>query len=132
MLPTMIATTLSWFFAQVGLYNMGRHIDATWIRQGWHDREPTLVGAVQKLMHANVLTWTVGWDEYDGTQWTLMLFLEGAFLVYMTVVSTMLLTPKARKTILVLLYIYSWLGNQGRKRRFFSSPLLHSPRNPPC
>lgn len=119
-LPTIIATTISWAFAQIGAYGMAKHCDATWIRQGYHDREPTLSAAVYSLVHAEIQTWTVGWDEYDGTQWTLILFLQGAFLVYTFMLASMHVTPRARKAMLLVLYVYSWLGNQREFRSFCS------------
>ncbi|TKA74623.1 hypothetical protein B0A49_06918 [Cryomyces minteri] len=114
-LPTVIATVFSWLLAQLGGYSMGEHVDATWIRQGWHGRATDPWTAIESLVHAVIETWTVGWDEYDGTQWTLILFLEGAFMVYMTMVATVLVTPFARKAIIWALWVYSWLGGQALK-----------------
>ncbi|KAF2012066.1 hypothetical protein BU24DRAFT_269048 [Aaosphaeria arxii CBS 175.79] len=107
-LPTMIATAISWFMAQTNAYHMTKHVDATWVRQGWHRQEPTLWKALTSLVHAQISTWTTGWDEYDGTQWTLHLFLEGAMLVYTTMLATALVRPKARMVIFGVLYLYFW------------------------
>jgi hypothetical protein len=92
---------------------MTKHVDSTWIRQGWHRQEPTIWAALKSLLRAEVETWTNGWDEYDGTQWTLRLFLEGSMMVYMTMLATILVTPRARKLVFVLLYLYSWASGQG-------------------
>ncbi|EMD66630.1 hypothetical protein GGP41_008044 [Bipolaris sorokiniana] len=107
-LPTMIATIISWFLAQTNAYHMTKHVDAQWIRQGWHRQEPSLWMALKSLFKAQTETWVVGWDEYDGTQWTLHLFLEGAFLVYTTMFATVLVRPKARFLIYAVLYAYYW------------------------
>jgi peptidoglycan/LPS O-acetylase OafA/YrhL len=107
-LPTMIATVISWIMAQTNAYHMTKHVDAQWIRQGWHRQEPTLWMAITSLFRAQMETWVIGWDEYDGTQWTLHLFLEGAFLVYTTMLATVLVRPKARFIIYGVMYAYFW------------------------
>ncbi|OCK84506.1 hypothetical protein K432DRAFT_119297 [Lepidopterella palustris CBS 459.81] len=112
-LPTFIATMFSWFLANTNAYHMTKHVDSTWIRQGWHGQEPTMSAAFMSLVRAEVETWTIGWDEYDGTQWTLHLFLEGSMMVYMTMLATILVTPRARKTVFVLLYLFCWMSGQG-------------------
>jgi hypothetical protein len=112
-LPTMVATFISWLLANVNAYHMTKHVDSTWIRQGWHRQEPTVWAAITSLVKAEVETWTIGWDDYDGTQWTLHLFLEGSMLVYMTMFATVLVKPKARFMIYGLLYLYFWQQGQG-------------------
>ncbi|KAF2195334.1 hypothetical protein K469DRAFT_698913 [Zopfia rhizophila CBS 207.26] len=112
-LPTMIATMFSWFLANTNAYHMTKHVDSTWIRQGWHRQEPTMWQAIKTLVRAEVETWTIGWDDYDGTQWTLHLFLEGSMLVYMTMFATVLVKPKARIFIFAMLYLYFWQLGEG-------------------
>ncbi|PSN64418.1 hypothetical protein BS50DRAFT_73425 [Corynespora cassiicola Philippines] len=112
-LPTMIATALTWFLANTNAYHMTKHVDSTWIRQGWHRQEPTLWMALKSLCKAEIETWTIGWNDYDGTQWTLHLFLEGSMLVYMTMFATVLVKPKARFIIYGVLYIYFWQLGEG-------------------
>lgn len=112
-LPTMAATTVSWFMAQTNAYHMTKHVDAQWIRQGWHRQEPSLWKAITSLFNAQVETWVTGWDEYDGTQWTLHLFLEGAFLVYTTMLATVLVKPKARFMVYAVMYAYYFQVGKG-------------------
>ncbi|KAL1595166.1 hypothetical protein SLS60_009854 [Paraconiothyrium brasiliense] len=109
----MIATALTWFMANINAYHMTKHVDSTWIRQGWHRQEPTLGSAFSSLIKAEVNTWTIGWDDYDGTQWTLHLFLEGSMLVYMTMFATVLVKPKARFVVYAVLYLYFWQLGEG-------------------
>lgn len=107
-LPTMAATIVTWLLANTNAYHMTKHVDSTWIRQGWHRQEPTLWQAVRSLMKALMETWSIGWNEYDGTQWTLHLFLKGSMLVYTTMLATILVKPKARFIIYAVLYIFFW------------------------
>jgi peptidoglycan/LPS O-acetylase OafA/YrhL len=113
-LPTMIATAISWFLANVNAYHMTKHVDSTWIRQGWHRQEPTVWAALNSLFRAELETWTIGWDDYDGTQWTLHLFLEGSMLVYTIMLATILIKPKARFIVYAVLYIYFWQLGEGK------------------
>jgi len=108
-LPTAIATTITWFIAQINGYHMTRHVDATWIRQGWHGQSPSFFAALKSLAKAQVETWTTGWNEYDGTQWTLHLFLEGSMLVYCTMTALVLVRPRARYLIYFIMYWYFWV-----------------------
>jgi peptidoglycan/LPS O-acetylase OafA/YrhL len=123
-LPTMIATLITWFLANINAYHMTKHVDSTWIRQGWHGPEPTLWKMFTSLVRAEVGTWTTGWDEYDGTQWTLRLFLEGSMMVYLTMLATVLIRPRARKLVFGVLYVYCWISGQGMLEKPFSSPRI--------
>lgn len=69
--------------------------------------------AFKSLFRAQTETWTTGWDEYDGTQWTLHMFLEGAFMVYTTMLATVLVRPKARFIIYGIMYMYFWQVGKG-------------------
>ncbi|KAF2457522.1 acyltransferase 3 [Lineolata rhizophorae] len=114
-LPTIFATFVSWFLAQTNAYKMAQHIDATWIRQGYHRQEPTVWLAIVHLFRAQIATWIGDWNEYDGTQWTLHLFLEGAMMVYLTMLASVLVTPRARKYIYGALYVYAWLAGNNHE-----------------
>ncbi|KAF2436150.1 hypothetical protein EJ08DRAFT_228113 [Tothia fuscella] len=110
-LPVALATVISWALANVGAYSMAEFADSTWIKQGHHPPAATWFDAFLSLTKAEIGTWTEVWNEnYDGTQWTLVLFLEGSMLVYLTILSTTLVTPKARKIIFVAVYVYGWLS----------------------
>lgn len=113
-LPTMVATFITWFLANTNAYHMTKHVDSTWIRQGWHRQEPTIWEALRSLIKAQTETWTIGWNDYDGTQWTLHLFLEGSMLVYTTMFATVLVKPKARMLIYAALYVYFWQLGEGK------------------
>lgn len=113
-LPTMAATIITWFLANTNAYHMTKHVDSTWIRQGWHRQEPTVWSAISSLTKVLVETWTIGWNEYDGTQWTLHLFLKGSMFVYTTMFATVLVKPKARMIIYAALYVFFWQLGEGK------------------
>lgn len=115
-LPTAVATIIAWLCANLRIYQMAQHIDATWIRQGWHAPSASVGEAITDLIHALVSTWTKGWDDYDGTQWTLHHFLRASMLVYIMLVATMLVQSKYRKGIYVFMYAYGWISGD---RKYF-------------
>jgi hypothetical protein len=115
-LPTMVATFITWLIANVNGYHMTKHVDATWIRQGWHRQEPTVWMALVSLFKAETETWTIGWNDYDGTQWTLHMFVEASMLVYITMFATVMVKPKARLLVYAVLYAYFWKAGDGESR----------------
>jgi len=110
----MVATFFSWFLANTNAYKMAQHVDATWIRQGFYRQEPTFFMAMKSLLYSETSTWTRGWNDYDGTQWTLVLFLQGSMMVYITMLISVLTTAKARRVIFATLWLYGWLCYKGR------------------
>jgi hypothetical protein len=110
-LPAAIATLISWTLSQLGAYQMTEFVDAQWIKQGHRPPATTWYEAVKTLFKAQVGTWTGVWDEnYDGTQWTLILFLEGSMVVYLTIFSTLLVQRRARMVVFAALWVYGWLS----------------------
>jgi hypothetical protein len=65
----------------------------------------------------NLLVFGQGWNDYDGTQWTLHLFLEGSMLVYTTMFATVMVKPKARLLVYAVLYLYYWQLGEGEPTR---------------
>lgn len=89
---------------------MTEHVDSTWIRQGFHNGSPSIGEAITSLLWALKSTWTTEWNEYDGTQWTLPLFLQGSLLVYLTMLATVMVKPAARKFVLAAIWLYYWMA----------------------
>ena len=127
-LPTAIATVIAWLCANLRIYHMAQHIDATWIRQRWHKPSASVGEAITDLVQAQVATWTRGWDDYDGTQWTLLHFLRASMLVYMTLVATMLVQPRYRKGVYFLLHAYGWVSGDRECELVFLGFLRHVQR----
>jgi hypothetical protein len=111
--PAIFATIFSWALANMNAYRMAEHIDSTWIRQGYHRQEPTMMLATFSLIRAIMSTWTTGWNEYDGTQWTLILFVQGSMMVYIVMLATITTSRKARRLVLMSLYFYFWACGDG-------------------
>ena len=118
-LPTIVATLFSWVLANIDAYSMAKSIDSTWIRQGWHAPATNMRDALTTLGRACVETWTRGWNEYDGTQWTMVVLLEGGMMVHLTTLATVKIMPRARMAVLFAIYLYSWgvVGGAGMTQK---------------
>ncbi|KAL1954953.1 hypothetical protein VTO42DRAFT_411 [Malbranchea cinnamomea] len=106
-LPTSIATIVSWIFAQSGAYKLAARIDAPWISWGALFPDPLGI-ALDKLFRTLTLFWSTGAHAYDGVYWTLRFFLSGSFQVYLALLAMMLVTKRFWYLITLFLYIYSW------------------------
>ena len=105
--PTGIATIISFLFAQLGAYKMAARIDAPWI--AWGALFPDKFGvALDKLFRALVLFWSNGTHAYDGVYWTLRWFLTGSFQVYLALLAMTFVTTRSSYVITIFLYIYAW------------------------
>ena len=122
-LPAVFATIFSWILANLNSYKMSENIDSVWIRQGYHKQESNIFMAIISLIRAIIQTWTTGWNEYDGTQWTLVLFLQSSMTVYTVSLATTLVAPKTRRIIFGLLYLYFWICGDGML--YFSYQILN-------
>ncbi|EEP78445.1 predicted protein [Uncinocarpus reesii 1704] len=107
-LPTSIATIIGWFLCQIGAFKLAKRTDAGWISVGGHDIDPFGV-SLMKLLRSLTLFWHSGGGEYDGTNWTLVYFLQGSFRVYLALLAMTLLTPRFWRIITAFLYAYAWV-----------------------
>lgn len=106
-LPTSIATIVSFLFCQLGAYKMAARIDAPWI--SWGALFPDELGvALDKLCRALVLFWSNGAHAYDGVYWTLRWFLTGSFQVYLALLAMAFVTKRSSYFITLFLYFYAW------------------------
>ncbi|KAI9810825.1 MAG: hypothetical protein M1827_006032 [Pycnora praestabilis] len=112
-LPTAAATFCSWLLCHLGAYSITGWVDSEWIRNGARGPEPSVWAALYSLFKSEVKTWIDGeYNDYDGTQWTLLLFLQGSFIVYTTLLATLYTCPRYRKSIIAGLWAYSWINGQ--------------------
>ncbi|MCJ1254577.1 hypothetical protein MMC24_002392 [Lignoscripta atroalba] len=114
-LPAMIATVLSWLLCQFGGYSMASVVDSSWIRDTSPRPSASFANALYDLVYNMITTWTNGANEYDKIQWTLTYLLRGSMLVYLTLFATAYLQPKYRMLVYGVLYLYYWVGGDGKK-----------------
>jgi hypothetical protein len=126
-IPTSIATLISWLLSCVDLYWMTEYVDSVWIRQGHHAPCGGVKDALTSLVKGEIGTWTGLWNEnYDGTQWTLILLLQGSMIAYLVTIATIQIVPTARRMILFGLYMYGWLSGSGNTSLISESTIPNS------
>ena len=116
-LPTTLATLVSWLIAQMGGYRIGKTCDAKWIRDTSPVRRPGIIGPIRSLVKNCFTTWSTGSNVYDPIQWTLPFLLKGSMLVYLTLLATIRARARYRMLVFVGLYFFSWAA---RDRTYIS------------
>ncbi|RDW95009.1 hypothetical protein BP5796_00772 [Coleophoma crateriformis] len=110
-LPAAIATTICWFAAQFGVFEVGKRGDSVWI--ALTNPEPTLWfnDSLISLFSSLIHTWTNGQNYYDGNQWTLMPLLRGSMMVYIMLFITAYMEPRHRMITIFGFFLYYYIGN---------------------
>jgi peptidoglycan/LPS O-acetylase OafA/YrhL len=110
-LPTSIATTLTWFFCQLGVFEVGNRIDSWWINFSSPNMTPYIGEAIYSLLSHLITTWTKGWNTYDHNTWTMLPLLRASMLIYIMVVATAYCKARYRMIIELSLFLYCYIGN---------------------
>ncbi len=121
-LPTTIATTLTWFFCQFGVFEVGSRVDSWWINFSSPPMTPYIGEAIYNLLLNIITTWTKGGNMYDHHTWTLLPLLRASMLIYMMVVATAYCKARYRMTIELGLFLYCYIGNDCKSHR--TRPIL--------
>ena len=116
-MPSVVATTLSWLFCQFGAYSLGIKVESNWIRDTSPRPSGSFAGAFVDLFHSLRTTWTNGANEYDKIQWTLTFLLRGSMLVYLSLFATAYVQPGYRFMIYLILYMYYYSMGDGKLER---------------
>jgi hypothetical protein len=106
--PAALITFLAWLACQLGVFQLGRRVDAYWLRATSPKPSPSLITAVADLFRQIAGTWMYGENIYDQPQWALLHLFRGSLYVFMTLLALVNTTPLFRVCALVVLYAYSW------------------------
>lgn len=117
-LPTTIATIITWFLCQFGVFQVARRTDSGWLSYTAPEMTPYFGDAVTSLWYNVITTWTHGRNMYDPNQWTLQPLLRGSMLVYVSIFATIYMQPKYRMMTSLAQYIYYYIAGDCK-----SSPL---------
>lgn len=110
-LPTTIATTLTWFFCQFGVFEVGNRVTGWWLNYTSPSMTPYFGEAVKSLIYHVITTWTRSWNIYDNNQWTLLPLLKGSMLVYMFLVATAYCKTRYRMVLELAMFVYYYISN---------------------
>jgi Acyltransferase family len=120
-LPAAAVTAIAWLFCQLGFFEIARQSDAFWLRETSPPPSSTWNVALQDLFQAIFDTWVRGVNVYDQPQWTLLWLLQGSMAVFIVLLATITVTPKARVAILLFYYWYCWIRGNCKPIQLFLS-----------
>ncbi|KAJ5793683.1 hypothetical protein N7457_000282 [Penicillium paradoxum] len=106
--PAALVTVLAWALCQLGVFQLGRRVDAYWLRATSPKPSPSLSTAIADLVQQVAGTWIYGENAYDQPQWALVHLFRGSLYVFMTLLALVNTTPLFRVCAQMVLYAYSW------------------------
>lgn len=113
-LPTTVATVLSWLVCQLGGYKLANRCESDWIKFSSTEPSTGVFAAVGDLLRNIFTTWLSGANRYDPVQWTLVFLLKASLFVYITLLATVRTQSFYRMLIFTGLYAFSWAGGDGK------------------
>lgn len=111
--PAALMTILAWLLCQFGGFQLGRRVDAYWLRATSPQPSSSLGAAVVDLIREIAGTWMYGENAYDQPQWALLPLFRGSLYVFMTLLALVNTTPLFRLCAQMVLYTYSWITLDG-------------------
>ena len=120
--PAAFVTILAWFATQLGVFELARRSDAYWLATNSPPPSDTWRLAVEDLLAELARTWVNGENLYDQPQWALLHLFKGSMYVFMFLLATVRVTPRARVVLCVGLWWWSWASCDGM---FYLSICLH-------
>lgn len=109
MLPAAVATVISWFLCNLGMYEMGTHSDAYW----FYTKNPKPSGswgaAIWDLFRGLRDTWMLTAENpYDQPQWLLKWLLLGSMALFLTLLITIHMSPLWRTATIIMFVAWSF------------------------
>jgi peptidoglycan/LPS O-acetylase OafA/YrhL len=111
--PAALVTFLAWLLCQFRVFQLGRQVDAYWLRATSPKPSSSLITAVADLVKEVVGTWLYGENAYDQPQWALLHLFRGSLYVFMTLLALVNTTPQFRICAQMVLYAYAWTTLDG-------------------
>jgi len=109
-LPTTIATCITWFLCQFGVFQIAKHTNSAWLSYTAPAMTPYFGNAVRSLWFNIIETWVHGRNIYDPNHWNLQPLLKGSMLVYVSVFATIYMQPKYRMMTSLAQWVYYYIG----------------------
>lgn len=104
-------------------FKISHHVESFWIGNTSPSREEGgMIKALKLLGYNIVVTWTHGWNIYDGNIWTLWPLLKGSMMVYVTTMTTVYVTARSRMLICLGLFAYYYIASDCKFWRLLLLP----------
>jgi peptidoglycan/LPS O-acetylase OafA/YrhL len=109
-LPSTIALLIAWFFAQIGGFNVSQRCDSGWLRSSSPHNIGNLYDEIWRFFKQFQRNWVENHNDYDDHQWALNPLLQGAFLIYITLIATIYMKAKFRIFTVFVLLCWYWMS----------------------
>lgn len=109
-LPTTIATCITWFFCQFGVFQVAKNTDSAWLSYHGPSMTPYFGDAIRSLLFNVIETWVHGRNMYDANHWNLQPLVKGSMLVYISISATIYMQPKYRMMTSLAQWVYYYIS----------------------
>ncbi len=109
-LPTTIATFITWLLCQFGVFQVAKHTHSAWLSYTAPGMTPYFGDAVKSLWFNVIETWVHGRNIYDPNHWNLQPLLKGSMLVYVSIFATIHIQPKYRMMTSLAQWVYYYIA----------------------
>jgi Acyltransferase family len=110
-LPTAIATTITWFFCQFGVFQVAEKADSWWLNFSAPRMTPYIGEAIYSLLLEMIMTWSRGWNMYDHHTWTMLPLLKSSMLVFIFLFAAAYCKTRYRIMLELGLLVYFYISN---------------------
>jgi len=110
-LPTAIATTITWFFCQFGVFQVAEKADSWWLNFSAPRMTPYIGEAIYSLLLEMIMTWSRGWNMYDHHTWTMLPLLKSSMLVFIFLFAAAYCKTRYRIMVELGLFVYFYVSN---------------------
>lgn len=107
--PVLVVTVLNWTLTQLGAFSKASYVANSWLNGTAPRGSGSIVHAIFDLLVNCWTTWSDATNAYDRNLWCMKWFLMGSLTLYATLIVTAHVRTATRRTILVLLFICSWM-----------------------
>ncbi|KAF5006299.1 hypothetical protein FDECE_7310 [Fusarium decemcellulare] len=126
--PSIMATTISWAVAQLGLYQVAKQTDSYYLSQTAPEKLPIL-SAMRNLFINIVNTWTGAGNKYDVHQGTLFVLLKGGVFVLLFISATAKVRSQFRMGAALVVWGYYWYCAEPYFMQFWWGVLMNDLHN---
>lgn len=115
-LPTTIATIITWFFCQFGVFQVAEKADSWWMNFSAPHMTPYIGQAIYSLLLETITTWTRGWNMYDHHTWTMLPLLKASMLIFLFLLATAYCKTRYRMILELGLFVYFYISNDCKSK----------------
>jgi hypothetical protein len=114
LLPSGFAMVFGWVLCELGLFKIARVSVAGWLVDTTHPQDDNLWTALRALRDSTLTLWLQAEYPFEPSYWALFFLLKGSFIMFTVLLATICTRSRYRMLIMVLTYLFYWVGNDGK------------------